>query len=124
MFRNCSTFAAFALVAMLAAAADAQAPTSWTQVGMLNCRLNPSVGFIIAGHQSMECRYVPSEGGPPQLMRALSIRWVSTSVSVLAECLVGRSLHRPAAYQQVRWLANTSAHLEILALVSVRALTS
>ncbi|MGB7694890.1 MAG: DUF992 domain-containing protein, partial [Pseudolabrys sp.] len=38
----------------------------WTQVGMLTCKLNPSIGFIIAGHQSMECRYVPGAGGAPQ----------------------------------------------------------
>jgi Protein of unknown function (DUF992) len=33
---------------------------------MLSCKLNPSVGFIIFGHQSMECRFVPSLPGPPQ----------------------------------------------------------
>lgn len=47
--------------------AFAQAPGNWPQVGMLTCRLNPSIGFIIAGHQSMECRYVPSNAAdPPQ----------------------------------------------------------
>jgi hypothetical protein len=42
-----------------------QAPT-WTQSGMLSCRLNPSIGFVVFGHQSMECRFVPSVAGPPQ----------------------------------------------------------
>ena len=54
MFKNCSTLATFAFIAMLSAPADAQAPPTWTQVGVLNCRLNPSIGFIIAGHQTME----------------------------------------------------------------------
>jgi hypothetical protein len=44
---------------------EAQAQT-WTQVGVLTCKLNPSIGFIIAGHQSMECRFAPSALQPPQ----------------------------------------------------------
>jgi|SRR5690242_13882847 len=38
----------------------------WTQSGMLSCKLNPSIGFVIFGHQSMECRFEPSLPGPPQ----------------------------------------------------------
>ena len=53
-----------ALVAM-AGPAVSQGPT-WTQSGMLSCKLNPSIGFVIFGHQSMECRFVPSIPGPPQ----------------------------------------------------------
>lgn len=48
-----------------AAPATSQPPT-WTQSGMLSCKLNPSIGFVIFGHQSMECRFVPSVPGPPQ----------------------------------------------------------
>jgi len=49
-------------------AARAQTPgQNWTQSGMLRCKLNPSIGFIIFGHQSMECRFVPSLPGPPQI---------------------------------------------------------
>ena len=60
-------FAVALLVPLIfVAPASAQTPKTWTQVGMLTCKLNPSIGFIIAGHQSMECRYVPSDGGPPQ----------------------------------------------------------
>ena len=53
-----------ALVAM-AGPAVSQGPT-WTQSGMLSCKLNPSIGFVIFGHQSMECRFVPTVPGPPQ----------------------------------------------------------
>ena len=40
-----------------AQSAMAQAPKTWTQVGVLTCKLNPSIGFVIFGHQSMECRF-------------------------------------------------------------------
>jgi Protein of unknown function (DUF992) len=54
------------LVAPLVAPAEAQAPGAWTQVGILNCTLDPSVGFIIVGHQSMQCSFAPSAPTPPQ----------------------------------------------------------
>jgi len=60
-----ATLLAGALLIGAAVASDAQAQ-SWTQTGMLTCRLNPSIGFIIAGHQSMECRFVPQPPQPPQ----------------------------------------------------------
>ena len=66
MFRRCSTLAALALIAMFAAPADAQSPPSWTQAGMLRCVVNPSIGFIIAGHQSMQCNFTPNGPLPPQ----------------------------------------------------------
>ena len=54
------------VLAAFTAPAHAQAPGSWTQAGVLTCKLNPSIGFIIAGHQSMECSYKPSGPNPPQ----------------------------------------------------------
>ena len=39
---------------------------SWTQVGMLTCKLNPSIGFVVFGHQSMECRFTQNPPFPPQ----------------------------------------------------------
>jgi len=56
----------YLLLVILAAAAfgwasraDAQ---TWVQAGMLKCRLNPSIGFVIFGHQSMECSFQPVSG--------------------------------------------------------------
>jgi ABC-type amino acid transport substrate-binding protein len=66
MLKICSTLAALALISVLAAPADAQSPRSWTQAGMLRCVVNPSIGFIIAGHQSMECRFTQNPPIPPQ----------------------------------------------------------
>ena len=48
-----------ALTALTVAPAQAQSPRAWTQAGVLTCRLNPSIGFIIVGHQSMECKFQP-----------------------------------------------------------------
>jgi hypothetical protein len=39
----------------------AQTPT-WTQAGTLTCRINPSIGFVLFGHQSMECKFQPVSG--------------------------------------------------------------
>jgi hypothetical protein len=66
MLKTCLTAASFALMAVLAAPADAQSPASWTQAGMLRCVVNPSIGFIIAGHQSMECTFTQNAPIPPQ----------------------------------------------------------
>ena len=66
MLKACSTSAAFALIAVLAAPADAQSPTPWTEAGMLRCLVNPSIGFIVAGHQSMECTFTQNAPIPPQ----------------------------------------------------------
>ena len=63
---NCKTLVLLAALVALAGPAAGQGPT-WTQTGMLTCKLNPSIGFIIVGHQSMECRFVPSLPGPPQI---------------------------------------------------------
>jgi hypothetical protein len=54
------------VAAALGVPAASEAQPAWPQVGVLNCRLNPSIGFIIAGHQSMECRFTPNAPEPPQ----------------------------------------------------------
>jgi hypothetical protein len=45
--------------------ASAQAP-SGTKIGTLNCRLAPSIGFIIGSHDPMRCRYTPDGPFPPE----------------------------------------------------------
>ena len=75
------------VLAARAAPADAQAPVpspaGWTQVGVLTCKLNPSIGFIIAGHQSMQCNYAPASSGPPQAYEG-AINTVGIDVGVTA----------------------------------------
>src|SRR5215475_11809591 len=59
---------AFVIAGMPPFGARAQAQgQNWTQSGMLRCKLNPSIGFIIFGHQSMECRFVPAHPGVSQI---------------------------------------------------------
>ncbi len=56
-----------AVTAMLSLPAWAQSTQPWTQVGSLMCKADPSVGFIIAGHQPMQCTYTPTLApAPPQ----------------------------------------------------------
>ncbi len=70
------------VLAIVVAPASAQSGKPWTQVGMLTCKLNPSIGFIIAGHQSMECRYVPGAGGSAQAYQgALNMVGINIGIS-------------------------------------------
>ena len=55
--------AAFAVMGAVPKEAPAQ---SWTQAGVLSCRLNPSIGFVIFGHKSMECTFKQNGPYPPQ----------------------------------------------------------
>ena len=80
---------------LLTAQAFAQAPGNWTQVGMLTCRLNPSIGFIIAGHQSMECQFVPSNNvGPPQAYQG-AINTVGIDLGINAGGVLGWAVLAP-----------------------------
>ena len=64
MFRRNRMRSLLAAAACLVAAITptlAQTPT-WAQAGTLTCKLNPSIGFVIFGHQSMECKFTPVSG--------------------------------------------------------------
>ncbi len=66
MPRHSLLLATLTLAAMLSAPATAQAPPSWAQVGSLSCKVNPNIGFVIAGHQPLECLFAPNDPSPPQ----------------------------------------------------------
>ena len=84
-----------ALAVIFTAPASAQAPGKWAQVGMLTCKLNPSIGFIIAGHQSMECRYVPSNNmGPPQAYEG-ALNTVGIDLGISAGGVLGWAVLAP-----------------------------
>jgi len=82
------------LIAISLAPAPAPAQTSWTQAGMLSCKLNPSIGFIIAGHQSMECRFVPSGGLPPQAYEG-ALNTVGIDIGISAGGVLGWAVFAP-----------------------------
>jgi hypothetical protein len=94
MFRRCSTLAALALIVVLAAPADAQSPPSWTQVGMLRCVVNPSIGFIIAGHQSMQCRFTQNAPNPPQAYEG-ALNMVGLNIGISAGGVFGWAVFAP-----------------------------
>src|SRR5215472_575520 len=89
-------FAAFALATMFSAPAEVRAQsTSWTQVGSLNCNVDPNVGFILVGHQSMRCIYQPSAGqGPPQNYDG-ALNTVGVSIGFSAGSVLGWAVFAP-----------------------------
>jgi hypothetical protein len=60
--KQCVVFALSAIAIPATAPAKTQTQQTWAQAGMLTCNLNPSIGFVIFGHQSMECNFRPVEG--------------------------------------------------------------
>jgi Protein of unknown function (DUF992) len=71
-------------------------PASWTQVGMLTCRLNPSIGFVIFGHQSMECRFTQNPPLPPQAYEG-ALNTVGIDIGVTAGGVLGWAVFAPTA---------------------------
>ena len=101
----------YLLLAIFAATAlgvgpSAQAQT-WVQAGMLKCRLNPSIGFVIFGHQSMECSFHPVSG-PVQAYEGLLTRSASTSALLKEAYLLGGSLDQQVGCLTARSLESTS----------------
>lgn len=95
MLRMCSTVVALALSAMLAAPADAQSPPSWTQAGMLRCVVDPSIGFIIAGHQSMQCRFTPNAPNLPPQAYAGALNMIGLNIGITAGGVFGWAVLAP-----------------------------
>jgi hypothetical protein len=81
---------------MVSTKAQAQTPASWTQVGMLTCKLNPSIGFVIFGHQSMECRFVQNPPFPPQVYEG-ALNTVGLDLGITAGGVLGWAVLAPTA---------------------------
>jgi hypothetical protein len=94
MFKYCSTLAALALIAMFVTPAAAQTPPSWTQAGMLSCKVDPSIGFIIAGHQSMQCRFTPNAPNPPQAYEG-ALNMIGLNIGITAGGVFGWAVLAP-----------------------------
>jgi hypothetical protein len=69
------------LVAALLGASATQAQQTWTQAGVLACNLNPSIGFVIFGHQSMECKFQPAAGPVQRYEGAINTVGLDLAVS-------------------------------------------
>jgi hypothetical protein len=94
MFRRHAIVAALALLPVFAVPATAQSP-AWTQIGMLNCKVNPSIGFIIAGHQSMECTFA-QKGMPPQAYHG-ALNMVGLNIGISAGGVLGWAVFAPTS---------------------------
>ena len=94
MPRHRLLLATLALAAMLSLPAAAQTPQSWTQVGSLSCRVDPNIGFIIVGHQPMECLFTPNTQTPPQAYDG-AINTVGLNVGISAGGVLGWAVFAP-----------------------------
>ena len=96
-FRNLG-IAILALAVVLSAPVTMQAQTPWTQVGMLSCKVKPNIGFIIFGHQPMDCQFKPSElatdSGTPQTYEG-AINTVGLDIGVSAGSILGWAVLAP-----------------------------
>ena len=79
--RQSLLLAILALAPLTAAPAVAQSPQGWVQAGVLSCKLNPSIGFIIFGHQSMECRIPARRRSGAGLRGSHQHRWPRSRIS-------------------------------------------
>ena len=86
---------ALSLAALFAAPSAAQSP-NWTQIGMLSCRLNPSIGFIIVGHQTMECQFTQSGLFPPQAYEG-ALNTIGIDLGISAGGVLGWAVFAPTA---------------------------
>ena len=76
--------------------ATAQASQTWTQVGILTCKLNPRIGFVIFGHQFMECRLVQNPPLPTQLYEG-ALNTVGADLGITAGGVLGCAVLAPTA---------------------------
>jgi hypothetical protein len=90
--------AILALAAVLSAPHATQAQQPWTQVGILSCKVKPNVGFIIFGHQPMDCQYKPSaaaaDSGIPQAYEG-AINTVGLDIGVTVGSVLGWAVLAP-----------------------------
>jgi hypothetical protein len=76
--------------------AAAQAPQPWTQVGSLMCKVNANIGFIIVGHQPMECTFSAAGGNPLQFYDG-AINTVGIDVGVTEGSVLGWGVFAPTS---------------------------
>jgi hypothetical protein len=102
MIRRVRALAQIALVGLaycglaLAPTEATAQPANWTQVGMLTCKLNPSVGFVIFGHQSMEWRFTQNPPVPPQAYEG-ALNTVGLDFGITAGGVLGWAVFAPTA---------------------------
>src|SRR5215471_15310158 len=100
MLKHCFAPLAFAAMAVFVVPAAAQAPPPMppgsTQVGVLSCTLSPSIGFIIASHQTMACRFSSSAPHPPEIYTG-TMNTIGLDIGVTAGGVLGWAVFAPTA---------------------------
>ncbi len=96
MIRHRLLLAIIAFLTALSLPAAAQGP-NWTQVGSLMCTVNPSVGFIIVGHQPMQCTYTPTLAPAPPQYYDGAINTMGLDLGVSAGGVLGWGVFAPTS---------------------------
>lgn len=96
MLRNCLLIVVtLASAVMFSFPAGAQ---NWTQVGTLSCKVDPNIGFIIVGHQPMQCVYNQAPGAVPQVPPQSydgAINTIGLSIGISAGSVLGWAVFAP-----------------------------
>ncbi|MCC8955404.1 DUF992 domain-containing protein [Bradyrhizobium sp. Pear77] len=77
---------------------------SWTQIGMLACKVDPSIGFVVFGHQSMSCRFTQDPPFPIQFYEG-ALNTVGIDIGVSAGGALAWAVLAPTAGPPVGALA-------------------
>ena len=95
MHRSLSLLATLALIVIFSLPAAAQGQQPWTQVGSLECKVDPNVGFIFVGHQPMQCTYTPSLAPAPPQYYDGAINTVGIDIGVSAGSVLAWGVFAP-----------------------------
>jgi len=88
--------AALALAAAFSSPAAAQTPP-WTQIGSLLCKVNPNIGFILVGHQPMECTFTPTLAPATPQYYDGAINTVGIDIGISAGSILGWGVFSPTS---------------------------
>jgi len=83
------------VAAFLCDGATAQVAKTWTQVGSLACKVNPNIGFIFVGHQSMECTFRSASNSANAQYYDGAINTVGLDVGISAGSVLGWAVLAP-----------------------------
>jgi hypothetical protein len=66
MSKNLCALAALGILSTMSGPLAAQqlSPDYYNRNGTLYCKMAPSIGFIIGGHETVTCRFIPDRGPP------------------------------------------------------------
>src|SRR5258708_866442 len=93
--RRISLLASVATATLIASAAFAQQPIQRVQVGVLECRGGPSVGFIVGSVTNLGC--VLRVNGAPDDSYVATIRKVGLDIGITQESALAWAVYAPVA---------------------------